>query len=97
MRVYGKDIQVTLSDKGFSVRNSKGDLLEEVKRHDSEEVLTDRMLGNFAAAILSGDHATLEKEPAEILGNMALMQAAYLSYKTGMPEEPARIIQMTNG
>jgi hypothetical protein len=55
------------------------------------------MLGNFAATILSSDHTALEKEPAEILGNMALIQAAYLSDKTGMPEEPARIAQMANG
>jgi predicted dehydrogenase len=94
MRVYGKNSQLLLNEKGFIARNGKGEVLEEVRRSDSEEVLTDKMLREFAAALLSENRDALENEPRGILNNMALIQAAYLSDKTGMPEEPARIIRI---
>ncbi len=96
MRVHGRNCQLTLSQKGLAVRDMAGKLIRRPGRRETDESLTDEMLGDLAAAILAGDYRPFEKEAAETLGNMAFIQAAYLSDKTGMPEEPARIAEMGN-
>jgi predicted dehydrogenase len=97
VRVYGKNCQLTLSEKGFTARNNAGQTLEEVASNETTESLIDMTLRYFGMAIMQEDFRPFEGEPAEMLGNMAIIQAAYLSDKTGMPEEPARIARMTNG
>jgi predicted dehydrogenase len=97
IRVYGRNCQLSLSEKGFTARDSTGETLEEVAAAESHELLIDTTLRYFGMAIMQEDFRPFESEPAEILGNMAIVQAAYLSDRTGMPEEPARIVRMTNG
>lgn len=94
IRVYGKNCQLTLSEKGFAARDSAGQLLEEVPAVESHESLMDTSLRYFGMAIVQEDFRTFANEPAETLGDMAFIQAAYLSDKTGMPEEPARIANL---
>ncbi len=94
LRVHGKGCLLTLSDKGFAVRDLAGKIVRRPGRRESAESLVDSTLTSFAKAVLAGDYAPFENEAAETLGNMTLIQAAYLSDKTGMPEEPARIAEM---
>jgi hypothetical protein len=42
------------------------------------------------------DKNRLSSGGAENLKNMAVLEAAYLSARTGMPEEPAKILQKAN-
>jgi predicted dehydrogenase len=95
IRVYGRNSQVSLSEKGFTARNSDGDVLEEVPAGETPESLIDTTLRYFGMAIVQEDFRPFESEPSEIMGNMAIIQAAYLSDRTGMPEEPARIASIT--
>jgi predicted dehydrogenase len=97
IRVYGRNCQLSLSEKGFVARDSAGEILEEVPTSESHESLIDTTLRYFGMAIVQEDFRPFESEPAEILGNMAIIQAAYLSDRTGMPEEPARIAKITKG
>jgi len=97
IRAHGKNCHLTLNERGFSARDSDGALLQRPGRRDNEELLVDQMLRELAEAILAGDYRPFEKEASETLGSMALIQAAYLSDKTGMPEEPRRIVEMTGG
>lgn len=95
IRVYGRNSQLTLSEKGFVARNNDGEPLDEVLTGETQETLIDSALRYFGMAIMQEDFRPFESEPSEILGNMAIIQAAYLSDRTGMPEEPARIASMT--
>jgi predicted dehydrogenase len=95
IRVYGRNCQLSLGEKGFTARDSSGEILEEVPAGESTESLIDTSLRYFGMAIVQEDFRPFTSEPAEILDNMALIQAAYLSDKTGMPEEPARIARLT--
>jgi predicted dehydrogenase len=94
LRVSGRNCQLLLNEKAFTVRDVDGRTVAETRQRDSEQTLTDRMLRGFGSALAGGDHAALENEPKQLLDNMSLIQAAYLSDKTGLPEEPARIVQM---
>lgn len=56
---------------------------------------TVKLLENFALSILSPDENRLCSSAGENLKNMAVIEAAYLSSRTGSPEEPLRILQLS--
>ena len=53
-----------------------------------------RMLENFAASIISPDSKKLSYPQDTDLNNMAVIESAYLSARTSMPEEPARLLRI---
>jgi len=62
--------------------------------NDDSEVRMKRLLENFALAIQSPGNTKLLTSGKENLKTMAVIEAAYLSAKTGFPEEPVRILEM---
>ncbi len=54
-------------------------------------------LKNFALSILSPDSNKLCSSGSENLQNMAVIESAYLSTRTGFPEGPAKVLQMAQG
>ncbi len=61
---------------------------------DDESGRMEKLLNNFALSILSPDENKLCSSGKENLKNMAVIESAYLSARTGEPEEPGRILQM---
>ena len=53
-----------------------------------------RQMTNFALGILLPDENKLNSSGEENLKDMAVIESAYLSARTAMPEEPGRILQM---
>jgi hypothetical protein len=51
-------------------------------------------LDNFGSHLLWPDKTPLVSAAADNLNNMALIEAVYLSARTGMPEEPGRILKI---
>ena len=51
-------------------------------------------LESFARSLLSPGEHKLTSSGRENLKNMAVIESAYLSARTGFPEEPGRILQM---
>ena len=54
-----------------------------------------RLLCSFARSITNPEEPTLVTAAADSLNNMAVLESAYLSARTGFPEEPARILQLS--
>jgi len=80
-------------DNHFEVTGAKG----RTRRKRFDDDYPGRMkkaLENFAAGLLSPDKNILISTVGENLKNMAVIEAAYLSARTGMPEEPARILKI---
>jgi len=78
-----------------TVRGSNG---QDDESWDYEESALDvmvRLLSSFAASIRAPGSEPLVSGGAENLRNMALLESAYLSARTGFPEEPARILRIT--
>ena len=71
-----------------------GNVTDESKYDDSELDRYTALLENFALSILSPDENKLGSTARENLKNMAVIESAYLSARTAMPEEPGRILQM---
>lgn len=94
IKIYGKDkiltvtsSQLTVTD-GLKCRNKKS------KYEDDEPAWYQAMLANFAMSILQPREHKLNSTGRENLTNMAVIESAYLSVRTAMPEEPGKILQM---
>jgi predicted dehydrogenase len=94
LKIYCKNKILTVSDTTFTVSDGLGKPSQELEYDDNKLVFMAKLLKNFALSILSPDENKLCSSAAENLKNMAVIESAYLSARTGMPEEPGRILQM---
>ena len=94
LKVYGKDKILTVSNARFIISDGLGQTNEESEYDDDELICTTKLLKNFALSILLPDKNKLCSSARENLNDMAVIEASYLSARTGMPEEPGRILKM---
>jgi len=94
LKLYGKDKIITVSNDRFVISDSAGQVSEESQYDDDELCRMTKMLENFALSILLPDTNKQCSSGRENLKDMAVIESAYLSARTGMPEEPARILKM---
>ena len=85
-------LMVTQDRVEFRTRDGHGDL--SWRYEEDEQVALERLLSSFARSVLTPADHPLASSGQENLRNMAVLEAAYLSTKTGVPEEPARILQL---
>jgi len=86
---------VTVSNNRFILNDLSGRLTEEEHLYEDTDVsCMTKILENFALSILSPAEHKLSGSGRELLKTMAVLEAAYLSGRTGMPEEPHRILQI---
>ncbi len=93
LRIYGKNGSLAVTDEMMIVYDRLGKVLEEFHYKYDGEKLTIQLLDNFAESILLGDKVQPYCGAVENLPTMALIEAAYLSARTAMPEEPERVLQ----
>lgn len=94
LKVYGKDKTLTVNRTGLTVSDYPGRTSEESEYEDDDELLcTAKLLENFALSILLPDKNRLCSSGSENLRPMAVIESAYLSARTGTPEEPGRIFE----
>jgi predicted dehydrogenase len=73
-------------------RDSHGGLTWQYE--EDEQVAIERLLASFARSVSAPADHPLASSGQENLRNMAVLEAAYLSAKTGVPEQPARILRL---
>ena len=94
LKVYGKDKILTVGDAQFAVSDGLGQVSEQFEYDDDELCLMSKLLKNFALSILLPDENKLCSSGEENLKDMAVIESAYLSARTGMSEEPGRILKI---
>jgi predicted dehydrogenase len=92
--VFAKDKSLTAAANLLTVRDHQQMSCEEFKHEHDALCCTRRALESFALSILEPDKNPLCSGIRENLRNLAVIEAAYLSARTGMPEEPARVLRM---
>lgn len=96
LRLYGKDKILTVNDTQLTVRDGLGQVGEELEYDDDQLVCMTEQMKSFALSILLPDNNKLCSSSRENLNDMAVIESAYLSARTGFPEEPNRILQMAS-
>lgn len=96
LKLYGKDRILTLNDKHVTLSDGSGRILEEMECDKNERESYKPSLESFAGSILSPEENKLTSSGRENLKNIAVIESAYLSTRTGFPEEPDRILKMAS-
>jgi len=94
LKVYGKEKILTVSNTRFVVCDEDDKTLEEFEYTDDLFSRYKALLEDFALSILRPAENKLRSAARDNLKNMAVIESAYLSARTGFPEEPARILKM---
>jgi len=94
LRLYSKDKILTVSDTQFTVSDGFGRISEQSQYDDNRQCWYTALLKNFALSILAPDENKLHSSGRENLKDMAVIESAYLSARTGMPEGPGTILRM---
>jgi predicted dehydrogenase len=93
LKIYGKDKILTVSNTQLIIMDGTGKK-KKMKYDDDGASQYRAMLENFALSILSPRENSLSSSGRENLTNMAVIESAYLSARTAVPEEPGKILQM---
>jgi predicted dehydrogenase len=94
LRFYGKDRVLSVKATRVSLSDGSGQVIEEVECDEDEKTCLRESLESFAQSVLWPEENKLASSARENLKNMAVIESAYLSARTGFPEEPGRILQM---
>ncbi len=96
LRLYGRDAVYVVSEGMFRVYDADGQILEQVDCSDELKDRVAKALEDFALGILSPEeHVPMVSRGRENLEAMAVIESAYLSSRTGFPEEPGRVLGMS--
>lgn len=94
LKIYGKEALLTVTDRRVTLRVAGQD--EQAWDYDDAPgQVMERLVVGFAQSVKTPETDKLLSSGAENLRNMAVFESVYLSARTGFPEEPARILQIT--
>jgi predicted dehydrogenase len=94
LEVHAKEARVTLTEDQVELRTRDGQNDLKWRYDEGEQVATERLLSSFVRSVQAPEQFPLVSSGAENLRTMAVLESAYLSARTGFPEEPARILQL---
>ncbi len=94
LKIHSKDGFLTASGANFVLCDNLGNIVDRFESESSESKSTAEMLETFAQSLLSPDKNRSGDEENAVLNIMAVIESAYLSARTAMPEEPLKILDM---
>ncbi|MBN2130547.1 MAG: Gfo/Idh/MocA family oxidoreductase [Sedimentisphaerales bacterium] len=94
LRLYGRDALLTVTENHVTLQTGTEQDNQEWNYDEEEPLVMQRLLSSFAHSVTTPEECGLIATGAENLANMAVLEAAYLSARTGFPEEPARILRL---
>ncbi len=94
LRIYSTDRILTLCRDSFTICDNLGNTIEQFKYDTTAAQTTVKMLESFALTLITADEKTSADYNNAELYSMAVIESAYLSARTAMPEEPSRILKL---
>lgn len=94
LKLYGRDGSVTVDHERLVWLDRLGQEVETIRDECDAPGLVTELLKNFAMSILSPETTKVCSSGRENLQVMAVIESAYLSARTGFPEDPGRILQL---
>jgi predicted dehydrogenase len=96
VRIYGAEQNIVATPNRLAVYGNNGVLTTEHKYPLKPEKCITEMFIDAGRALLEPDKYKLRNSPRLDLATMALIEAAYLSAKTGTPESPRRFFEISD-
>ena len=96
LRIHGKQQHLTATEQEVVLYDNEGTLLEQKVYEGDDLPSQKRMLENAANALLDPQGSPLYPYHGFDLNTFAVIEAAYLSTRTGMAEEPLRILELAD-
>lgn len=93
LKIYGKDRNIAVADDRFTVYDAAGKIVQDLQFPADQAGWMAKLLENFALSLISPEQVKLLSSGEDNLSAMRLINCAYLSGRTGMPEEPGRILR----
>ena len=94
LKIHTKDGFLTASQDDFVLCDNLGNIVDRFEPESTESDPTAKMLEIFADDLLSPDkNRPFDEENSDLI-TMAVIESAYLSARTAMPEEPLKILDM---
>jgi predicted dehydrogenase len=93
MKVYGKDNILTVGNDRVVLADLRGGGEQTQQFQEDDRDIMVLLLDDFARSLSTSDGQEEVSSMAENLRNMAVLESAYLSARTGFPEEPDRVLQ----
>lgn len=94
LRIHGKQQHLTAMEQEVVLYDNDDNLLEHKVYVGDDSPNQKRMLENLAASFRDPVKSPLYPQYGSDLNTMAVIEAAYLSTRTGMAEDPARILKL---
>ncbi len=94
LKVYGKDALLTVTGDLVTLSTRTGRENQRWQYDQDEPDTMRRLLCSFARSITHPEEPSLITTAQDSLHNMAVLESAYLSARTGFPEQPAKILQL---
>lgn len=95
IRIYGSKQNIIAAPNYLAIYDENNNLISENKYPLSAEKCIAEMFIDFGRALLEPDKYKMRNGFRLDLATMALIEAAYLSAKTGMPESPGRFFEIS--
>ena len=96
LRIHGKQHHLTATEEEVVLYDNGGNLLEQ-KNYTADSLLSrQRMMENLSGAFNQSADCALYPDYGFDLKTMAVIEAAYLSTRTGMAEDPSRILRLAD-
>ena len=93
LTAHGKQSFLAFTDESFTTYDNSGTVVQQQKFDYSPQECIKKMLQDVARTLLQPDKKQTDARTRNIM-NMAVIEAAYLSARTGMPEEPVKVLEM---
>lgn len=90
--LFGRDCKVTVCQNNLKIHNNLGELVKEQDYHGEDQDVDTALLINYHLSVSAPKAYPFGSDAEANLRVMAVMEAAYLSSRTGSPEDPARIL-----
>ena len=94
LRIHGKERHLTATPEEVVICDNAGKRLKKAKYKDDRRAAREKLMANLAGALRDPQTTPLYPEFGVDLSTLAVIEAAYLSARTGMPEEPSRILRL---
>ena len=95
VRIYGAEQNIVATPNRFAVYDSDGAIITEHKHPLKPEKCITEMFIDTGRALLEPEKYKLRNSFKLDLATMALIETAYLSAKTGTPESPRKLFEMS--